>query len=157
MIPISRRRALYEISTAAVGLAFVRWPLRGQTPTPIVVYKDPSCGCCGKWVAHMEANGFKASVTNSSEMPAIKKRYQLPGRLASCHTSIVGGYVIEGHVPAGDIRRLLKEKPKVVGLAIPGMPQSAPGMDLKPFQPYEVLSFDASGKTAVYARHSEGG
>jgi hypothetical protein len=102
----------------------------------------------------MEANGFKPAVTNSSDMPSIKKRYKVAESLASCHTSVVGGYVIEGHVPASDIQRLLKEKPKVAGLAIPGMPQSAPGMDLKPFQPYEVLSFDAAGKTAVFARHA---
>jgi hypothetical protein len=101
----------------------------------------------------MEANGFTASVTDTDNMPAIKQRYHVDAKLQSCHTTIVAGYVVEGHVPASDVRRLLKEKPKVVGLTIPGMPQSAPGMDGKPFQPYEVLSFDASGKTAVFAKH----
>jgi hypothetical protein len=150
---LSRRRALIELSAAALSLAVFRRPLLAQG-TPMVVYKDPSCGCCGKWIAHVQANGFKTSVTDSGDMPAIKKRYQVGDALRSCHTSIVGGYVIEGHVPAADIRRLLAQKPKVVGLAIPGMPASAPGMDMTPFQPYEVLSFDAAGKTAVFSKHT---
>ncbi len=152
--PISRREALIELSTAALGLTVFARTATAQKKTPIVVYKDPSCGCCGNWIKHMEANGFKVSVTDTSDVVGIKKRYQVGKPLQSCHTAIVGGYVVEGHVPAGDVRRLLKEKPKVIGLTIPGMPQSAPGMDVKPFQPYDVLSFDDAGKTAVFAKHT---
>jgi hypothetical protein len=89
-------------------------------------------------------------------MAPVHARYQVPRALQSCHTASVGGFVIEGHVPASDVRRLLAEKPKgILGLTIPGMPQSAPGMDGKPFQPYDVLTFDAKGQTTVYAKHTK--
>jgi hypothetical protein len=102
----------------------------------------------------MTANGFAASVIDGDMRP-IKKQYSVPSRLESCHTTIVGGYVIEGHVPADDVKKLLAAKPKgILGLTIPGMPQSAPGMDVMPFQPYEVLTFDKDGKTTVYAKHT---
>jgi hypothetical protein len=150
---ITRREAVIQLG-AAVGAAAGAGT--GQTKPAIAVYKDPNCGCCAKWVEHMTANGFAAKVTDSSEMAAIKARYRVSDALASCHTSIAGGYVIEGHVPAADVKRLLAEKPtQVAGLSIPGMPASAPGMDQKPFVPYEVLAFDAAGKTTVYARHTK--
>ncbi len=153
---ISRREALIRLTAAAGAVAGIAPALAAQAKPAIAVYKDPNCGCCAKWVDHMKANGFTASVTETSDMAAIKSRYGVGDELASCHTTIAGGYVIEGHVPAGDVKRLLAEKPKnVAGLAIPGMPASAPGMDLTPFVPYEVLSFDAAGKTAVFARHTK--
>jgi hypothetical protein len=127
--------------------------LFAQAATPIVVYKDPSCGCCTLWVTHMNANGFKATV-HEGPMEPVHTKYKVPAALQSCHTGILGTLVIEGHVPAADVKRFLKEKPAgVIGLTIPGMPQSAPGMDVKPFQPYTVLAFDARGKTTVYAKH----
>lgn len=156
--PLTRRTAVAQLAT---GLAVVTGWARvaqgqRQAKTPIVTYKDANCGCCGVWVDHIKANGFEASVTDAPDMQAIKARYKVPGNLASCHTSVVGGYVVEGHVPASDIRRLLKEKPEgVVGLTIPGMPASAPGMDIKPFQPYDVLTFTADGKTAVFSSHTK--
>jgi hypothetical protein len=126
-----------------------------QTRTPIIVFKDPNCGCCHLWVQHMQASGFVASVTNT-DMPPVRKRYKVPEALQSCHTSEVGGYVIEGHVPASDVRALLAKKPKgILGLTIPGMPASAPGMDQLPFRPYTVLTFDAAGKTTVFAKHDK--
>lgn len=156
MREMSRREMLGQlVGTAAVASL---WSLDGvaQSPTKMVVYKDPSCGCCGKWVDHMNANGFAAAVTNTTNMGAIRKQHQIAPQLESCHTALVGGYVIEGHVPASDVKRLLKERPKgIAGLTIPGMPASAPGMDVTPFQPYTVLTFDAQGKTAVYARHDK--
>jgi hypothetical protein len=89
-------------------------------------------------------------------MAAIKVKHNVPANLASCHTTLIGGYVVEGHVPASDIARLLKERPKgIIGLTIPGMPQSAPGMDITPFQPFTVLTFDAKGQTTVYRRHTK--
>lgn len=151
---VTRRESIRQLSVFTLGLAGL-YRIRIADPgTPIVVYKDASCGCCSKWVEHLQASGFTASVTNSSDMSSIKARYHVPDPLKSCHTAIVGGYVVEGHVPAADIRRLLNEKPKVVGLTIPGMPASAPGMDAKPFVPYEVLSFDAKGSTATFAKHA---
>ncbi len=128
-----------------------------QAKTPITVYKTPTCSCCHDWVTHMAANGFATTVKDLTDLTQIKQSNHVPNRLTSCHTAVVGGYVIEGHVPAADVKRLLTEKPKgVVGLAIPGMPQSAPGMDLKPFVPYTVLAFDAQGKTTEYAKHLKG-
>jgi len=130
--------------------------LRAQTRVPMEVFKDPNCGCCEKWIAHMTANGFAAAIRNTSDIAPVKKRYKVPTAVESCHTAIIGTYVIEGHVPAADVKRLLSTKPAgVIGLAIPGMPASAPGMDVTPFQPYTVLAFDATGKTSVFAQHTK--
>ena len=154
---IGRRDALVRLGALAGVAAGLTPGLAAQAKPAITVYKDPSCGCCSKWMDHMKANGFTATVTESTDMAAVKARYHVGGSLASCHTSIAGGYVIEGHVPAADVKRLLAEKPKnVAGLAIPGMPASAPGMDGSPFVPFEVLAFDATGKTSIYAKHAKG-
>lgn len=155
---MTRRAALLSLSAALAGAAgIVQAQTKSPAPSkvPIRVYKDPSCGCCSKWVDHMNANGFVASVIDGDMRP-IKKQYNVPARLESCHTTIVGGYVIEGHVPADDVKKLLAAKPKgILGLTIPGMPASAPGMDMTPFQPYDVLTFDKDGKTTVYAKHTK--
>ena len=152
---ISRRAALGQLAAVAVAATSLGGRAFAQAGTRIVVYKEPTCGCCGKWVDHMKANGFVAAVTDGPMAP-IKAQHKIPASLQSCHTTLVGGYVIEGHVPASDVRKLLAAKPKgIVGLTIPGMPQSAPGVDVVPFQPYDVLTFDASGKTAVFTRHSK--
>ena len=151
---LTRRNVLALIPLSAFGVAWRA--VEAQAKDPITIYKDPNCGCCSKWVEHMEASGFKATVI-SGDMGPVKARFKVPANLGSCHTSIIQGYVIEGHVPAADIRKFLAAKPKgLIGLTIPGMPQSAPGMDQKPFQPYDVLTFDAAGKTTVYARHDKG-
>ena len=152
-----RRHFLQTVPVALAGLVLGKAAL-AQTAQPkeaITVYKDPSCTCCHKWVEHMQANGFVATVTDGNMSP-VKARFKIPPALESCHTTIVRGFIIEGHVPAADVRRLLAEKPKgIVGLTIPGMPASAPGMDGRPFRPYEVLSFDSTGKTTVYAKHDK--
>ena len=155
---VTRRAALLALPVAFAGVATAlvgaQSMAAGEPKIPIKVYKDPCCGCCSKWVDHMTANGFVASVL-AVDMPPIKKQYSVPFRLESCHTTIVGGYVVEGHVPASDVKKLLAAKPAgIIGLTIPGMPQSAPGMDVMPFQPYEVLTFDKDGKTTVYAKHT---
>lgn len=109
------------------------------------------------WVGHLQDNGFQVKMVdaNEAELAAIAARYGVPKQLASCHTAVVDGYVVEGHVPAADVKRLLSERPAVVGLAVPGMPIGSPGMDdpRRPSEPYEVLTFDKEGNTQVYARH----
>jgi hypothetical protein len=154
-LAISRRAALKALA-AAVPAAWLGTRTAAQTKIPVVVYKDPTCGCCHKWVEHMTANGFSAAVTDTPDMAKIRALYKVPEKLQSCHTASVGGYVIEGHVPAADVKALLAKKPKgIVGLTIPDMPASAPGMDVKPFVPYTVLTFDEKGVTAVFAQHDK--
>ena len=123
-------------------------------PLEAVVYKSPSCGCCAKWVEHLEEHGFQVETVESSDMNAVKKRLGVPFGLASCHTALVNDtYVIEGHVPAADIRRLFESGAEAKGLAVPGMPGGSPGMESAPAVPYEVILFDAEGNTEVYAEH----
>jgi hypothetical protein len=153
----SRRDLLAKVMTVVASAVAWRATTRAQATTPIQVYKDPGCECCEKWVAHMKTNGFSATVTNTTDVNAIKHKHGIPEKLWSCHTALVSGYVIEGHVPAADIRKLLAQHPKaVVGLAIPGMPSSAPGMDQRPFQPYTVLTLDTQGRTSVFTEHPIG-
>lgn len=127
-----------------------RKPATAAKPS-IAVYKSPTCGCCSKWVDYMRQHGFTVTATNMPDVTPIKEKHKVPPNLASCHTSIVDGYVIEGHVPVGDVQRLLRERPKVVGLTAPGMPAGSPGMDVPNSPPYDVLSFDATGRTRVYS------
>ncbi len=129
--------------------------LMAQRPTEMSVLRDPGCGCCLNWVAHLEKAGFKVTVAESADMRAVKDKNRVPVSARSCHTGVVAGYVIEGHVPAADIARLLKDRPTVAGLAVPGMPVGSPGMESPNgrVQPYDVLSFDAQGRTAVFASH----
>jgi hypothetical protein len=119
----------------------------------ITVYKSPYCGCCGAWVTHMKEHGHDVKTVEMEDLTAIKKMTGVPASLQSCHTAVVGGYVIEGHVPASDVARLLAEKPKARGLAVPGMPVGSPGMEGPNPEAYEVLVFQADGTAAVYGRH----
>lgn len=120
----------------------------------IVVYKSPSCGCCSAWIEHLERNGFSVESHNRHDMSVVKGNLGVPRSLQSCHTAQVGGYLIEGHVPAEQIVRLLKEKPAVKGLAVPGMPMGSPGMEGQWRDQYDVISFDESGKTNVYSQEN---
>ena len=147
--------ALGGVAAAAAG-AFVFPGLFGAGPAKaeeIVVYKSPSCGCCGNWTLHLRQNGFDVSVNNIEDMEPVKKQAGIPYDLESCHTAFVDGYVVEGHVPASDIRKILAERPKIKGLSVPGMPSSAPGMDSPEHEPYTVYSFDAAGKAKAYASY----
>ncbi len=121
----------------------------------ITVYKSPTCGCCTDWEVYLEKEGFEVISHERTNMDAIKKEYGVKSHLTSCHTGIIDGYVIEGHVPADDIKRLLKEKPEVAGLTAPGMPQHSPGMQPPGEKPrgYSVLSFDKEGRTRVFTRY----
>ena len=127
----------------------------GETSTVIemAVFKSPTCGCCTKWVEYMQRNGFKIDVYDQSDLTAIKSYYGITQSLASCHTAVVDGYVIEGHVPAADVRRLFEERPAVRGLTAPGMPQFSPGMRSETPRDYDVLSFDAAGNVEVYSSY----
>lgn len=114
------------------------------------VYKTPRCGCCAKWVTHMKAAGFKVTVEDVTEMAAVKRRTGVPYELSSCHTTVVGDYVIEGHVPAPVVRRFLEEAPQVAGIAVPGMPTGSPGMEGPNPRPYDVIAFDGKGNRTVF-------
>jgi hypothetical protein len=119
----------------------------------VEVYKSPYCGCCTEWAKHMVDNGFRVKSINVDDVPAARARLGMPEHYGSCHTAKIGSYVIEGHVPAADIKRLLKEKPKAVGLAAPGMPGGSPGMESAKKEPYDVLLVGSDGKAKVFARH----
>lgn len=120
----------------------------------VVMYKDPNCGCCSKWADHMREHGFMVKEVPSREMGLIKSEAGVPRELSSCHTAKVGRYIVEGHVPAADVKRLLAEQPEVAGLAAPGMPMGSPGMEGPyPADRFDVISYDAAGKTRVFASH----
>jgi hypothetical protein len=123
-------------------------------PLPRVdIYKSPTCGCCVKWMAHMQKSGFKVEIHEVDDIPASRKKLGMPDKFGSCHTSTIGNYVVEGHVPAADVKQLLKEKPKALGLAVPSMPPGSPGMDIPHSPPYETLLVQADGASRVFARH----
>jgi len=121
----------------------------------ITVFRSPNCGCCGLWIEHLEAAGFQVKDNVTENLESVKQQYDIPENLATCHTAIVAGYVIEGHVPVEDIQRLLAQKPAVAGLAVPGMPIGSPGMESGGYvEPYTVFSFTEDGSTATFAEHS---
>lgn len=122
----------------------------------VTVYKSPTCQCCSKWVAHLRAAGFAVETRNEAAMNPLKSSLGVSQPLWSCHTAVVAEYIIEGHVPAADIRRLLAEKPKARGIAVPGMPIGSPGMEMGArHDPYEVMLFDEAGQTQTFARHGD--
>ena len=120
----------------------------------ISVYRVEGCQCCLKWVEHLRKAGFQVTVEAVPNTADYRRRFGVPEGLKSCHTAFVNGYAIEGHVPAADIQRLLRERPKAKGLAVPGMPLGSPGMEADRSQPYSVLLFDADGKTTVFKEYS---
>lgn len=125
-------------------------PVKGA-PVKMVVYKSPTCGCCSAWVDHVKAAGFQVEVHDTANVAPIKNEHGLPQHLASCHTALVDGYVIEGHVPADVIRRLLAERPQVTGIAVPGMPAGSPGMEMGDRKdPYDIIAFARDGQVSVY-------
>lgn len=148
------RRALIWIF--AVGMLTPSATTFAQHQTTIVeVFKTPTCGCCSKWVEHLRAQGFTVRTTGLDNLAEVKARHRVPPQVQSCHTALVNGYVLEGHVPAADVWRLLKERPAVAGLAVAGMPSGSPGMEVHgaKTQPYNVLAFDKQGKIQVFASY----
>jgi len=126
----------------------------GNPVREITVYKSPTCGCCTKWIDHLEQNGFKVKALNVKDVVPYKIQSGVTPELASCHTAFIDGYTIEGHVPANDIKRLLRERPKVDGLAVPGMPIGSPGMEQGNHKDkYNVISFDKKGNKKVFSSH----
>lgn len=137
---------------AVAGLTLARGGAAAES-TLITVYRSPSCGCCHKWVEHLEAAGFEVKVIDAADLSEVKALNGITSQLASCHTALVEGYVVEGHVPAADVKRLLSERPEIQGLAVPGMPMGSPGMEGPNPQPYNVVAFDRNGRITVWARH----
>ena len=132
------------------------WPslVAAAEPGPEVrVFKTATCGCCVAWVEHLEAAGFRVRAEDVADLAEVKRRHGVPAKLQACHTAVVEGYVVEGHVPASDVKRLLAERPPVAGIAVPGMPHGSPGMESPTPEPYAVIGFDGDGPAGVFARH----
>jgi hypothetical protein len=140
--------ALVSMSSASAQRQAPQGPL-------VQVYKSPTCGCCANWVKHLQDNGFATRVVEMADLGDIKAKNNVPDLAQSCHTATVDGYVIEGHVPAADVKRLLKDRPAVLGLAVPGMPIGSPGMEVPGVKAvnYNVMSFDKKGELTVFASH----
>lgn len=140
---------------SAAALAAAVPSCTAASAAKVKVYKDPSCGCCGAWVDHLKSAGFETEVDGSQDMAAIKTKYGVPDDLTSCHTGVIDGYAIEGHVPADDIKRLLKERPKAAGIAVAGMPVNSPGMEVpgEANERYTVWLFQKDGKRTAFAEH----
>lgn len=153
------RKTTLIYSAAAMLIAGVIGVSAQQTATAgkptAVVYKTSSCGCCKLWVEHLKANGFtvEAKDVSADEVRAVSKAAGLKDEDSSCHTAKIGGYIVEGHVPASDIQKMLKEKPAIAGIAAPGMPQGSPGMEQGSKEPFDVVAFTKDGKTKLYAKH----
>ncbi|MDT8319621.1 MAG: DUF411 domain-containing protein [Xanthomonadales bacterium] len=128
-------------------------PAEGQSESlpEVVVHHDPACGCCGKWMEHMRQEGFVVRSETGNDMASVKQQFHVPAPLRSCHTAVVDGYAIEGHVPAADVKRLLAEKPDVAGISVPGMPLGSPGMEYdSKRQAFDAVTFDKAGETSVF-------
>ncbi len=147
------RREWLRATLSSTATLLVSRNLFAETaaPVPITVYKTPTCGCCKKWVQHLEANGFKVTVHDLDNLDEIKRTTGVPAALQSCHTGLLGKYVVEGHVPADVLQKLLNEKPNILGLAVPGMPGGSPGMEGPRKDRYDVIAFERNGKTKLYA------
>jgi hypothetical protein len=157
------RKTPLTIALAAMALAGLAYGAAAQQKTPaagalpkVTVYKTSTCGCCRLWVDHMKANGFdvQAMDVSAADVRAISKAAGLKDEGTSCHTAKIGAYTVEGHVPAGDIKRMLAEKPAIAGIAAPGMPLGSPGMEQgNAKDPYDVIAFKKDGTSTVYAKH----
>ncbi|ALJ10027.1 MAG: DUF411 domain-containing protein [Caulobacteraceae bacterium] len=150
-VSASRRALLATLPALAIAGFAQAAPDKRMT-----AYKTPWCGCCGGWIAHMRQAGWTVEVVEREDLAPIRARYGIPDRLASCHTAVVGAYAVEGHVPAGDIDRLLRERPTARALSAPGMPAGSPGMEAAGREPYQTVLILADGSTRVWGRHNGG-
>lgn len=147
--------ALYAASVGAESGLWDKPTAALPTPVEITVYRSPSCGCCGKWIDHVKRHGFTVKDIQEADMDTLKRRLGVPEKLKSCHTGVVGGYLIEGHVPAGDIKQLLKTKPKLAGIAVPGMPVGTPGMEMGSRKDaFAVMGFSKEGQTSIFSDYA---
>ena len=145
-------------SLLTVSLLAFNVGIKAETSKAVdmIVYRSPSCECCGKWLEHIKNNNFTVKDIVTDDVQAIKIKYGVSAEMASCHTAIVDGYVIEGHVPSNDIDKLLKNKPKLTGIAVPGMPRGTPGMEMGDVKdPYNVMSFNKENQYEVFSSHQE--
>jgi hypothetical protein len=151
MLPLKRRAFLVGLAS---GVAAAGFPIAFAAQPRITVTKDPNCGCCTAWATHLQENGFEVMLMDNPQINRVKAKLGVPSALASCHTAGTKGYVIEGHVPANAIHRLLRDRPKLTGLAVPGMPIGSPGMEVEgtPPETYSVIAF-APGRQFVFARY----
>ena len=149
-----RRTLLFAVAVAVLGAGggFAAGAEDAEG-VKAMVYKSPTCGCCSKWIDHLEANGFEVESKDVVDVAPVKRMNGVPMNLASCHTAIIGGYFIEGHVPAEDVKRLLAERPDVVGLAVPNMPMGSPGMEGPRSERYSVLAVKKDGSVEVFSQH----
>ena len=155
---MNKREVFQNLIAVVIVIGLLPMNALSETGKPaelesITVYKSPSCGCCSQWVRHLQDNGFEVEAINRSDMNGVKSEAGIPRQLASCHTAVIGGYVIEGHVPATDIKRLLEERPDVAGLTVPGMPMGSPGMEGHRQDKYEVLTFTRLGDATTFSRY----
>ena len=153
------RRGYITMAIAAAALAWSGgiWLEAQSRPGPrpqLTVYKSATCGCCKLWIEHMKSNGFDVKALDVDDIDAVKRERGVPAPAASCHTGIVNGYIVEGHVPADAVLKMLKDKPDIKGIAVPGMPVGSPGMEVEgaPKQAYAIVSIDKAGKTQIYER-----
>jgi hypothetical protein len=128
-----------------------------QVTSVMTVYSSPTCGCCGDWVSYVEQHGYTVTIEDVQDLTAVKAEHNVPPTVQSCHTAVIDGYIVEGHVPIADIERLLSERPDVVGIAVPGMPVGSPGMEVAGVapQPFNVVTFDAAGATTIYSSYHQ--
>jgi len=148
------RRASAAVLALLLGLGLA-WRVQPAPAEPVTVevWKTPSCGCCRVWVRHLQDAGFRVRSTDLEDVAPVKRRLGVPPELSSCHTAVVNGYVVEGHVPAADIVRMLKERPRIKGIYVPGMPIGSPGMEGPNGEKYEVLALDDGSHVSVFAVH----
>lgn len=145
-----RSDSVPETPPAAVVASQPAQAAGADSATTLVVYKEATCPCCNKWVEYMQTNGFRVVTYNVTDLDAVKQKHDIAGNLQSCHTTEVGGYFVEGHVPVDLVRKLLAERPRIAGITVPGMPVGSPGMEVGPPEPYDILSVDSAGRTAIY-------
>ncbi|MEO0869745.1 MAG: DUF411 domain-containing protein [Cyanobacteria bacterium J06642_11] len=150
--------ALITISLIITGCTLAQGPApisQAALASEINVFRSPTCGCCGLWIEHMRDAGFQVNDQITEDMTAVKEQYGVPENLKSCHTTVVDGYVVEGHIPAEDVARLLTEKPDIAGISVPGMPIGSPGMESGNYvEPYTVFTFEKDGSTTNFSEHS---
>lgn len=151
---MSKSNSLIRDLTIGGGISLAgMFAWQGADAADITVYKSPTCGCCAKWVDHLEQNGFSVVVHERHNMSPVKEQFGVDQRYQSCHTAVVDGYIVEGHVPAKDIKQLLAQKPDIKGLAVPGMPMGSPGMEGPYKDHYRVLAIDDEDAARVYSRY----